>query len=219
VANYRVRFNGTLAQKAGAPPIKADVEQLSLANPSARLFLVHGRMMGIPMDAYHRYVGSAATFRVRLASLVGVVDAKGPQLTRAETVTLFNDMCLLAPATLADERVKWETVDDTSAIAHFANAGNTISATLTFDPATGALADFVSYDRERPEDRELLGLPPSSDPANRLWWETPIKAWGEVDGIKLPVDAVAIWHGPDRAFEYGQFRVVEAQYNVARYGR
>jgi len=219
VANYRMRFNGTLAQKAGAPPIKADVEQLSFADPSARLFLVHGWMMGIPMDAYHRYVGSAATFRVKLASLAQVVDSKGPELTRAETVTLFNDMCLIAPATLIDKRVNWETVDDTTAVAQFTNSGNTISATLTFDPETGALRDFVSYDRERPEDRNLIGLPPSDNPADRMWWSTPISEWGAVDGIKLPVKAVAIWHGPGKEFAYGDFEIVEAEYNITQYGR
>jgi hypothetical protein len=176
-------------------------------------------MFGMPTEAYHRYVGDAATFRVKAASLVNVVDQKGPALTRAETVTLFNDMCLIAPATLIDERVTWEAVDDTTAIAHFANAGNSVAATLTFDPKTGALDNFVSYDRGRPEDRELLGLPPSDNVADRMWWETPIREWGVVDGITLPVSAVAIWHGADKQLEYGHFEMVEAEYNISRYGR
>ena len=219
VANYRVRFKGTLTQKAGARPMNVDVEQLSFADPSARLFLVHTSMFGVPAEAYHRYVGDAATFRVKAASLVNVVDNTGPALTRAETVTLFNDMCLIAPATLLDKRVTWDAVDDTTAVAHFANAGNSIAATLTFDPQTGALDNFVSYDRERPEDRDLLGLPPADSPTDRMWWETPISEWGVVDGITLPVRAVAIWHGRDKQLDYGHFEIVEAEYNVTRYDR
>ena len=44
--------------------------QQSFANPPARLFLVESSMFGIPFNAFHRYVGPEATFRVRLASLL-----------------------------------------------------------------------------------------------------------------------------------------------------
>ena len=41
----------------------------------------------------------------------------------------------------------------------------------------------------------------------------------EVDGIRLPVEAIAIWYGPGKAFEYGHFKIVEAEYNITRYPR
>ena len=39
--------------------------------------------------------------RVRLLSLIPMVDASGPDLRRKETVTVFNDLCLLAPGATA----------------------------------------------------------------------------------------------------------------------
>ena len=69
-------------------------------------------------------------------------------MDRAETVTLFNDMCLLAPGTLIDPGIAWEAVDATTARARFTNGGQTITATLLFDSA-GQLTNFVSDDRSR----------------------------------------------------------------------
>ena len=34
------------------------------------------------------------------ASLFGVVDARGTEMNQGETVTFFNDVCVLAPGTL-----------------------------------------------------------------------------------------------------------------------
>jgi hypothetical protein len=35
-----------------------------------------------------------------------VVDISGDMMFKAETVTFFNDMCFLAPATLIDKRIE-----------------------------------------------------------------------------------------------------------------
>ena len=42
---------------------------------------------GIPFDILHRYVDGAATFQVRIAGLIPVVDKSGPGITHDETVT------------------------------------------------------------------------------------------------------------------------------------
>ena len=44
------------------------------------------------------YVDGAATFQVRIAGLFPVLDKSGPVLTRTETVTLMNDIVVMAPA-------------------------------------------------------------------------------------------------------------------------
>ena len=51
-------------------------------------------MFGVPFQAFHRFVGPSATIRVKVASVVMMVDAKGPEMDEAETVTLFNDLCV-----------------------------------------------------------------------------------------------------------------------------
>jgi len=210
VWNYRLRFSGALRSgpKAAWMPIIGD--QQSFIDPPARLFLVEGAMFGLPFTAFHRYVGPAATFNVKIAALVPMVNAKGPEMNRAETVTLFNDMCLLAPAALIDQRIVWEEIDPQTVRVTYTNAGNTISAVLSFD-ASGALTNFISDDRERTEDRTNLGLGAADA---HLRWSTPVHAWRDFNGRMLPVNIETIWHMPTGEFAYGRFEILSVAYNV-----
>jgi hypothetical protein len=69
------------------------------------------RMKGLPVDVLHAFDDNGATMRVRLLSVRTMVDAKGAELTRAETVTLFNDLCVCAPGALVFADVTWEPID------------------------------------------------------------------------------------------------------------
>ena len=55
----------------------------------------------------------AATMRVKVASALTIVDAKGTEMDEAETVTLFNDLCVFAPGALIDRRIQWQEVGQT----------------------------------------------------------------------------------------------------------
>lgn len=178
--------------------------QQSFANPPARLFLVESSLFGIPFDAFHRYVGPEATFRVRLASLLTMVDAHGAEMNKSETVTLLNDMFILAPATLIDQRILWEELDPLTVRATWTNAGNTIAAVVSFD-ASGALVNFVSDDRSMTSDGKTY---------EQRRWSTPVSDWQDFDGRKLPARGEAIWTLPSGEFVYGRFEIQEVQYNV-----
>ena len=70
-----------------------NVQQHNSLDDAARLFYFTGSKLAVPVHGYHRHVGSSATMRVKAAAVLPVVDADGPQLTRSETVTFFNDLC------------------------------------------------------------------------------------------------------------------------------
>ena len=86
--------------------------------------------------------------QVKVAGVVPMADARGDEMDRAETVTLFNDMCILAPGTLVGPDITWEPVDASTARARFTLRGHTITATLLFDD-DGRLVNFESDDRSR----------------------------------------------------------------------
>jgi hypothetical protein len=69
-------------------------------------------------------------------------------MTQAETVTLFNDMCIMAPGTLIDPAIAWEAVDARTARATITNQGHSIRAELSFNDA-GELTNFWPDDRRR----------------------------------------------------------------------
>jgi hypothetical protein len=204
VWNYRLRFSGALRNGPDSKWMRILAYQQSFANPPARLFLVESSMFGIPFNAFHRYVGPEATFRVRLASLLTVVNAHGAEMNKSETVTLLNDMFILGPPTLIAPNIVWEELDPMRVRATWTNAGNTVSALVSFD-GTGALVNFVSDDRYRTTDGKTY---------ERLRWSTPVGDWRVFDGRKLPAKGKAVWRLPEGEFAYARFEFLEVQYNV-----
>jgi len=204
VWNYRIRFSGVLRNGPDDKWMPIIASQQSFANPPARLFLVESSKCGVPLNAFHRYVGAEATFHVKVASFLTVVDAHGAEMNKSETVTLLNDMFILAPATLIDPNIAWEEIDARTVRATFTNAGNTVSAVVTFDDS-GALVNFVSDDRARTIDGKTY---------ERLRWSTPVSDWREFDGRKLPAKGKALWTLSKGEFAYAEIEILDVQYNV-----
>jgi hypothetical protein len=162
-------------------------------------------MFGVPVEAFHRLVGGHATMQVMVAGAIPLVDAHGEDMDRSETVTLFNDMCLLAPATLIDSSIAWETVDKRSVRARFSYGAHTISATLRFGD-DGLLTTFTSDDRSRSS--------PDGKVFTRLPFSTPVRDYRRFGAGRLASHGEARWTLPSGAFTYGEFDLQEVTYNV-----
>lgn len=204
VRSYHVRFTGRIRKGPDAPWMPFTAEQVSFVDPPTRLFSMNARMFGLPVSALHMYFGDHASMRVKVLSLIPMVDASGPELASAETVTLFNDMCVMAPATLVDPRVVWEPVDDLHARATFTHAGTTIRATLVFD-ATGQLVDFVSDDRGALQDDGKSFV--------KQRWSTPLREYRSFGKARLASFGEARYHLPAGDYAYGEFEVRDVVYN------
>jgi hypothetical protein len=133
-----------------------------------------------------------------------MVDKNGAILTRAETVTLMNDIVVMAPAAVLDLPFTWETIGERSLLATFTNAGNTVSASLTFDTA-GDLVGFLSNDRTQEDAQGSRNVP----------WSTPISGYREVDGIRVGALGDANWVEASGEWTYGKFEIRSIAYNVA----
>jgi hypothetical protein len=205
IRNMRVRFDAQMRSSATSPWMQATATQYEFFDPPARLFYMNATRSGVPLDVLHRYVDRAATFQVRIAGIFPMVDKRGPVLTRAETVTLMNDIVVMAPAAVLDLPFTWKTLGDRTLQATFTNAGNTVSATLTFD-AAGDLVGFVSNDRTQEDAKGSHNLP----------WSTPISGYREIDGIRIGTRGDANWVEASGAWTYGRFEIRSIAYNVDR---
>ncbi len=119
--NVRVEFDAKMWRKPGQAPMEATSVQYNFFGRPARLFLMRARMFGLPVRALHLYRHEQATFRVRVASLVNIVNQQGEQISAAETVTVLNDLCVMAPGALVDPRLSWRPIDDRNAVVTFSN--------------------------------------------------------------------------------------------------
>jgi hypothetical protein len=210
VTNVRAWMHGRIRSGPGARWMPFTVEQVNFYDEVSRFFLMDATTAGVPVAVLHQFIGPSATMRARAAYLLPVVDGRGPEADEAETVTLFNDMCVLAPATLVDPRIRWGEHDAHTVHATFSNAGHTVSAVLTFDDR-GELTDFVSDDRLRA----------SSDGRTftRTRWSTPLGEYRAFGAHTLAGRGEGRWHGADGDYAYIELRMDRVEYNVAAPGR
>jgi hypothetical protein len=184
-----------------------EAEQQSFADERARFFLMRARMFGLPVEAFHRLIDGRATMQVKIAGTVPIVDASGDAMDRSETVTLFNDMCFLAPGTLLDPAIGWETVDAHKVRAQFTNGAHTISATMLFGD-DGLAINFLSDDRSRAS--------PDGKVFTRHRFSTPVREYRDFGPARLPTHGEARWLLPEGEFTYGEFEIRGVSYNVRR---
>jgi hypothetical protein len=207
VQNFRANYTGQISrtQQNGWMDIAAD--QYNFYDEPTRVFFIRSSVFGIPMDGLHLYKGSDAVMQIRVASLYGIVDAKGDTMTKSETVTMFNDMCIMAPATLIDSSIHWKLIDSLKVLGTFTNQGHSVSATLFFNER-GELVDFSSDDRFMSSDGVTY---------KNYRWSTPIRNYKDFDGRKVATQADLIWHTPEGDYIYGKFELTSIEYNCTKF--
>lgn len=207
VHHFRATWSGRIRATANDPWMAFTAEQYNFIEEPARFFLMDATRSGLPVDVFHEFSGDHATMRVRLLSLVPLVDAGGPEVDRAETVTLFNDLCLLAPAALIDPGIRWEVLDARSVRAHYTVGSNTISAVLWFNDI-GELVNFVSDDR--------LAASPNGTEFTQRPWSTPVKDYRSFGARRVSTRGEGRWHPPEGEFAYLEIELVDLQTNDGR---
>jgi hypothetical protein len=204
VHNFRVRMHGRIRSGREARWMSLRAEQYNVVRPAARMFYMTASMFGIPAQGYHRYTDTSASMRVKAAALVPVANASGREMTQSETVTLFNDMCVMAPATMIDPAIEWEPRDAHTVMARFTNAGHTIRAELSFADS-GELANFTS------DDRYAM----AGDATPRLLrWSTPMTSSRRYGAIQLSSRGEGRWQDPAGEYAYIELTIDDVQYNV-----
>ncbi len=205
IQNVRIELNGEMRQeKGGWFSFTSDQHNFYGESPS-RLFLMKAKMSSLPAIGYHSYQQDESRMLIKLMSLFPVVDEDSNELFQAETVTLFNELCLFSPSALLDKNIKWEAINDTTSNATYSNQGVTISATLYFNN-DHQLINFVSDDR----------FDLSGGEAEKYRFSTPVGEYKNFNGYNIPTYAELIWHYPQEDFTYGKVFLQNIEFNVKK---
>ena len=199
VRNMRIVFTGQMRKKEGNFFPFTSVQYNFFDEPT-RLFFMKAKIFGVPVSGYHKYRDAKATMDIRLFGLIPIVQEAGQILDKTETVTLFNDICLMAPAALIDKRIRWEDIDRHTVRAIFTNRGITITAQLFFNQE-GQLTKFVSNDRTEINDMKQYPF------------STPVSLYQNINGVNIMSAGEAVYEYPDGKFTYGRFALKNAEYN------
>lgn len=203
VSTFSVRFSGRIRANNQSEWMPFTTEQYNFVGSATRLFFMDATMKSLPVAGYHSYTPKEAVMDIRLLSMFRVQYQAGIELRRAETVTFFNDMCCLAPATLIDNRIEWLEAKDRTQVARFTAHGVTITASLHFSE-DGTLVNFESKDRPSAgADGSMETVP----------WSTPLSNYRDFGGYSLASFAQAIYLHPDADLVYGEFQVESSAMN------
>ncbi len=208
VVSFHADFHGRIRSGPDAPWMPFTGQQVNTyGSQPQRVFLMDATRSGLPVTVLHVFDSSTATMRVKLLSLFTLVDASGPEMDRGETVTVFNDLVVMAPGAILDAPVTWTAIDPRHVRGEFTNGGEPVSAVMTFN-AEHDLVDFVSDDRTRASaDGRTFA---------QHRWSTPLTGHHDSDGHRVFTLGEGVWHtGPHgESFTYLELHLDAISYNV-----
>ena len=208
VTSFSAHFHGRIRSGPDQAWMPFTGKQVNTYGPRPRrVFLMDATRSGLPVTVLHSFKDTTATMRVKVLSLFPSSNASGAEMNRGETVTVFNDLVVLAPAAIVDAPVRWTAVDAQHVRGDFTDGDQTVSAELTFN-AEHDLVNFISDDRSRASTDGK-----SFDP---LRWSTPLSAHRDVDGRRVMATGEGRWQAPqpEGVFTYLEFHIDDIAYNL-----
>ena len=130
------------------------------------------------------YLDGHGLMTIKAGSLIPIVDASGPEMDQASLLRHLSEMTWF-PSAFLRERVTWEAIDDSTVRVTITDGDLRATGVLEID-AEGRLVTF------RAERHAMVGKAFELRP-----WSAPTYAYGEFDGLRLPVRGAAVWTLPD----------------------
>ncbi len=193
----RLKMEGEfrLGEDRGWMPFEA--EEYYTTNPPGFVWPVEMRMAPfVPIVGRDRYAGGEGSIEMRLLGLIPVADERGGVLGQGALLRYLNET-MWFPAAALEPYLSWEPVDADSARATMTFAGVSASAVFVFD-AEGRPVDMVA-ERYR-MDRGTVER-----------WSTPLHAWGEFGGVRVPIEGEGVWRSDTGDFSYIRLRITEIE--------
>ena len=153
----------------------------------------------VPMfSAKDTYLDGRGNLRVKLLSLIKIVDAEGEEIDQGEVLQWLGEAPWFPTALLPSENLIWKEIDENSARAILKNNNITVEGTFYFNQQ----GQIVQFKAMRFKDGVLEN------------WSGFYHDYKEVEGMKVPMRVEVIWNLETGDFKYVDFRIKKIEYDV-----
>lgn len=198
-ATVRLRQEGEL--RLGADrwcPFTA--EQYYSTQPPGFVWRARVRMApGVFVVGTDSYGGGRGALEMRLFGLIPVARDTGPEMDDGDLLRYLNEV-MWFPAGALLPQISWESIDATSA-----------RATMTYGDRTGTARFFFAADG-RPTT--MVADRYAREHGAVVPWSTPLAAYGEFGGIRVPTEGEASYTSADGESPYIRLKITDLTYEV-----
>lgn len=175
-------------------------EQYFTMNPPGFIWIASFEMTPlVSISGRDRYQNGVGDIEMRVLGVVPVAKKSGGGLNQGALHRYLGEIVWF-PAAALDPSIRWEAIDDNSALATMRSGGEAVSATFVFDDQ----GRVVSLSADRYND-DRGGIEP---------WSVSIAEYGSFGGIEIPVAGEGVWHYETGDFAYIRWRITELEQNV-----
>jgi hypothetical protein len=207
VAAVHLRHHGTLNMGEAADQWKAFTsDQMIVAQRPG--FAWDGRiamMPGMAACVHDAYIAGEGLLHASLLGLFTLANVRGATaMAEGELMRFLAEATWYPTVLLPSQGVRWQCVDDRSALASVTDGA--ISVTLRFTFSESGLIETVRAEaRGRMVNGEIVPTP----------WEGRFWNYSERDGMRIPVDGEVAWLLPEGAKPYWRGRITEITHQFA----
>lgn len=202
VQKVRLKQAGRIRKDTTKPWMNFRASEYFSVSPPGFIWIAYMKFFGLPLIRVRDYyMEGRGNILVKALSLFTVADSGGEKMDQGAMMRYLNEM-MWFPSALLGENISFEPIDAGSAKVTLRVSGKSVTATMYFDDG-GKLTNFMA--------------PRYRDMGNNMFelenWSTPIREYGEFEGLKLPIKGAGVWNLREDDLEYIDVTVTDLEYN------
>jgi hypothetical protein len=202
VQTVRLKQVGKIRKNVNQPWMNIQAKQYYSVNPPCFVWIAYMRVFGLPLvKVRDYYTEGRGNILVKVLSLFTIANSSGKDMDQGAMMRYLNEM-MWFPSAFLGKNISFEPIDANSAKVTLTDMSKSVTATMYFD-AEGKLTNFIA-----PRYRDMGNK--KFDLEN---WSTPIKEYGEFEGMKLPLRGAGVWNLKEGDLEYIDLTVTDLEYN------
>ena len=179
-----------------------DADQYYTVDPPGFVWHVNLKpAVGVNIIGIDKFMHGKGGMNMKLLSLFKIVDAEGDEMNQGALLRFFTEM-LWFPSAFLSDYITWEEIDKNSVKGTITLEGISASAELYIKD--NGEANYFTAERYKEVDGSF----------SLEKWATPIREYQELNGIKVPLNAEAVWHLKEGQFSYFRAQVTSIEYDI-----